>query len=106
MQVDGRLVGAIEYDTRLLADQDSVRRAGELLEIAIDRERFHVVGQEINANHIRPLTSGWVVGTAKPVNIGRRAHVWEIRIEDERGKLVCVSRLTLAVIQLGDNKPA
>ncbi|GAA2977233.1 uncharacterized protein (TIGR00369 family) [Microbacterium terrae] len=67
--------------------------------LAVDRERFHVVGQEINANHIRPVTTGWVTATVSAVNIGRRAHVWEIRIVDEAGKLVCISRCTLAVIE-------
>jgi uncharacterized protein (TIGR00369 family) len=67
--------------------------------LAVDRERFHVVGQEINANHIRPISSGWVTATVTPVNVGRRVHVWEIRIVDEVGKLVCISRCTLAVIE-------
>lgn len=57
-----------------------------------------VVGQEINANHVRPAYSGWVYGTARPEAIGRTAHVWSIRIEDEAGKLVCISRFTVAVI--------
>ncbi|MCC2031696.1 hotdog fold thioesterase [Microbacterium allomyrinae] len=67
--------------------------------LAVDRERFHVVGQEINANHIRPISSGWVTGIVTAVNIGRRAHVWEIRIIDDAGKLICISRCTLAVIE-------
>lgn len=56
------------------------------------------VGMEINANHLRPVTSGWVTGTARPISLGRRSHVWEVRIVDEDGRLVCVSRCTLAVI--------
>lgn len=68
--------------------------------MSIDRDRFHVVGQEINANHLRPGRPGtWVYGAASPLHIGRRAHVWEVKIADERGKLVCVSRCTLAVIE-------
>jgi len=67
--------------------------------LSVDRERFHVVGQEINANHIRPVFSGWVTGTATPAALGRRSQVWEIRIVDEAGKLVCISRCTLAVIE-------
>jgi 1,4-dihydroxy-2-naphthoyl-CoA hydrolase len=67
--------------------------------LTVDRERFHVVGQEINANHIRPVFSGWVTATATPAAIGRRSQVWEIRIVDEAGKLVCISRCTLAVIE-------
>jgi 1,4-dihydroxy-2-naphthoyl-CoA hydrolase len=67
--------------------------------LAVDRERFHVVGQEINANHIRPMFSGWVTATATPAAIGRRSHVWEVRLTDDAGKLVCISRCTLAVIE-------
>lgn len=67
--------------------------------LAVDRERFHVVGQEINANHVRPVFTGWVTATATPAALGRRSHVWEIRIVDDAGKLVCISRCTLAVIE-------
>jgi 1,4-dihydroxy-2-naphthoyl-CoA hydrolase len=56
------------------------------------------VGQEINANHIRPVYDGWVYATARPEALGRSSHVWSIRIEDEAGKLVCISRFTVAVI--------
>lgn len=66
--------------------------------LAVDRERFHVVGQEINANHIRPVSSGWVTATVTPASLGRRSHVWEIRIVNEEGKLACISRCTLAVL--------
>ena len=59
-----------------------------------------VVGIEINANHLRGVRDGLVTGTARPVHVGRQTQVWEIRIEDERQRLVCVSRLTLAVIPL------
>jgi len=64
----------------------------------VDTEKYYCVGQEINANHIRPIRHGEVVGRAEPVHIGRRSHVWSIRIEDERQRLVCISRLTLAVL--------
>lgn len=57
-----------------------------------------VVGIEINANHLRGVREGIVTGTARPLHVGGRTHVWEIKIEDEAGRLVCVSRLTLAVI--------
>jgi uncharacterized protein (TIGR00369 family) len=67
--------------------------------LAVDREHFHVVGQEINANHIRPVFSGWVTATATPAALGRRSQVWEIRIVDDAGKLACISRCTLAVIE-------
>jgi uncharacterized protein (TIGR00369 family) len=64
------------------------------------REGEGCVGIEINANHLRGVRDGLVTGTARPLHIGRQTQVWEIRIEDDRGKLVCVSRLTLAVIPL------
>lgn len=56
------------------------------------------VGIEINANHLRAARDGIVTGTARPIHIGARTQVWDIRIEDERGRLVCISRLTLAVV--------
>lgn len=56
------------------------------------------VGIEINANHLRAVRDGVVTGTARPLHVGRATHVWEIRIEDARGRLVCVSRITLAVV--------
>lgn len=68
--------------------------------MTVDRETHAVVGMEINANHIRPAYDGFVHATARPENIGRTTQVWSIRIEDEAGKLVCISRLTMAVISL------
>jgi 1,4-dihydroxy-2-naphthoyl-CoA hydrolase len=56
------------------------------------------VGLDINANHVRGVKSGTVTGTARPIHLGRSTQVWEIRIEDEQGKLVCIARLTMAVI--------
>ncbi len=57
-----------------------------------------VVGLEINANHIRAVSSGWVTGVAKPVHIGRSTMVWHIELRDDAGELTCVSRLTLSVL--------
>ena len=65
----------------------------------VDGSRFYCVGQEINANHLRAVRSGRVTGTARPVHIGTRSQVWEVRIEDEKGKLACISRITLAVVE-------
>lgn len=62
-----------------------------------DSARQQAVGIEINANHLRAMTGGMVTGTARPVHIGRGTQVWDIRIEDEQGRPVCVSRLTLAM---------
>jgi 1,4-dihydroxy-2-naphthoyl-CoA hydrolase len=56
------------------------------------------VGLDINANHLRAVTGGVVTGIARPLHIGRTTQVWEIRIEDERARLVCIARLTLAVV--------
>lgn len=61
-------------------------------------ENMACVGLDINANHIRSVRSGLVTGIARPIHIGRRTHVWEIHITDEADKLVCLSRLTMAVI--------
>lgn len=67
--------------------------------ILVDSEVWAAVGLEINANHIRPVTKGVVRGTCKPLHIGKTTHVWDIQIHDERNKLVCVSRLTMAIIK-------
>ena len=66
--------------------------------LIIDKTRFMGVGLEINANHLRPVSSGFVIGTCRPIHIGARTHVWDIRIVNERGKPVCVSRLTVAIV--------
>ena len=66
----------------------------------IDPARFAAVGMEINANHVRPARDGWVFATARAENLGRTTQIWSIRIEDEAGKLVCISRLTVAVIEI------
>jgi 1,4-dihydroxy-2-naphthoyl-CoA hydrolase len=64
------------------------------------------VGLDINANHVRALSEGTVTGTARPLHLGRTTQVWEIRIEDERARLVCIARLTLAVVPRPAPKPA
>ncbi|MBN8820917.1 MULTISPECIES: hotdog fold thioesterase [unclassified Spirosoma] len=63
-----------------------------------DPVKQRAVGLEINANHIRSVREGWVYGRCTPIHAGRTTHVWDIRITDEHNKLVCVSRLTVAVI--------
>ncbi len=72
--------------------------------LCVDPARFAVVGLEINANHVRGVKSGWVIGTARPLHRGRTTHVWEIRITDEQDKLVCVSRFTAAILDKGVEK--
>ncbi|WP_081658754.1 hotdog fold thioesterase [Terrimonas ferruginea] len=63
----------------------------------VDHEKFYCVGMEINANHLRSARDGYVTGTARPLHLGGTTHVWDIRITNEAGELVCVSRLTVAV---------
>lgn len=63
-----------------------------------DPTKQRAVGLEINANHLRSVREGWVYGRCTPIHTGRTTHVWDVRITDEGGKLVCVSRLTVAII--------
>jgi len=74
-------------------------------QLCVDSSRFYVVGQEINANHVRSVRSGLVTGTARPLHLGRRSQVWDIRIADDAERLVCVSRLTMSVLD-GHGRPA
>jgi 1,4-dihydroxy-2-naphthoyl-CoA hydrolase len=69
--------------------------------LCVDAKEYQCVGQEINANHVRAARSGWVTGTARPVHLGGRTQVWGMEIVNEAGKLVCISRLTVAVIRRG-----
>lgn len=66
--------------------------------LAVDRSKFACVGLEINANHVRSAREGWVTGICRPLHIGNSTHVWDIRIYDDLNKMICVSRLTVAVI--------
>jgi 1,4-dihydroxy-2-naphthoyl-CoA hydrolase len=105
---DDYLRGTMPVDARtkqpfgLLHGGASVALAESLGSLAgtmcLDATREMAVGLDINANHLRAITEGTVTGTARPLHLGRTTQVWEIRIEDERGKLVCISRLTLAVV--------
>ncbi len=67
--------------------------------LCADPERYLCVGQEINANHLRGMSSGSVVATARPFHLGGRSHVWHIEVRDAHERLVCVSRLTMAIIE-------
>jgi 1,4-dihydroxy-2-naphthoyl-CoA hydrolase len=67
--------------------------------LCVDQSKSYVVGLEVNANHVRSVAGGWVIGTARPLHVGRSTQLWDIHIVDEAGKLVCVSRLTVAVIE-------
>jgi 1,4-dihydroxy-2-naphthoyl-CoA hydrolase len=65
--------------------------------LCVDGAKYFCVGLEINANHLRPVTSGTVTGVATPINRGRSFQIWDIRIYNEEGKMNCISRLTVAV---------
>lgn len=67
--------------------------------MCLDLSKEYCVGLDINANHIRSVRTGTVTGIAKPIHIGRSTHVWEINIVDEQQRLVCVSRITMAILQ-------
>ena len=65
----------------------------------VDPSKYFAVGLDINANHLRPVTEGLVTAIAKPLHMGRTTQVWEIKIENEEGKLACISRLTIAIVE-------
>ena len=65
-------------------------------------EGYRAVGLDINANHLKGATSGWVTGTTRPIHMGRSTHVWQIDLHNDAGELTCVSRITMAVLQ---NRP-
>jgi len=71
--------------------------------LCLDLSRKYCVGLAINGNFVRRVSEGSVFGTARALHLGRRTHLWEIRIENEAGKLVCVSRMTLAILDLADS---
>lgn len=106
------LVGTLPVDARthqpmkILHGGASVALAETLgstaANLCVDTRERVCVGQEINANHLRPVASGVVTGTARPVHIGKRSQVWQVEIRDESARLICISRLTLAVVARED----
>lgn len=70
--------------------------------LVIDPAKFYCVGLEINANHIRSVTQGMVTAKSTPLHLGKTTHVWDIKIYDEGQKLVCISRLTVAIIPINN----
>ena len=66
--------------------------------LIINTNLYMAVGLEINANHLRPVKSGYVKGICTPIHIGGKTHVWDIKIYNNQGKLTCISRLTVAII--------
>ena len=73
--------------------------AGSLAAMLCVDPAYVALGQDINANHLRSISSGLVTATARPFHLGRSSHVWHIEIRDEQERLVCVSRLTMAVVE-------
>ena len=67
--------------------------------LCIDRTQKICVGLSINASHIKAVRSGTVIGTTKPIHLGKSTQIWEIRIEDENNSLICIARLTMAVLE-------
>ena len=90
------LVAALAIHRRCLVLAETLGSTASNL--CLDTGRFYAVGQEINANHLRSARFGRVTGTARALHLGSRTHVWDIQLEDESGRLTCVSRLTMAVI--------
>jgi 1,4-dihydroxy-2-naphthoyl-CoA hydrolase len=102
MPVDNRTVQPF----RILHGGSSVLLAETLGSIAstlsIDLTKYQPVGVEINANHLSSAREGTsVLGTVRPIRVGRTIHVWSIEIKDEQGKMICISRITIAVVQRG-----
>ncbi|MCH5718441.1 hotdog fold thioesterase [Niabella hibiscisoli] len=67
--------------------------------LVVDREKFMVVGMEINANHLRPVLSGYARAVCSPLHLGKSSHVWDIKLYNDSQQLICISRLTVAVIE-------
>jgi 1,4-dihydroxy-2-naphthoyl-CoA hydrolase len=68
--------------------------------LIVNPEKYLAVGLEVNANHLRPVKSGLITAMCTPIHIGGKTHVWDIKMYDDRGKMNCVSRLTVAVVPL------
>lgn len=98
MPVDGRTrqPGAVLHGGASVALAETLASWGA--SFTVDPAVNYCVGMEINANHVRPVAEGWVYGEARPITRGRTTQVWDIRITDEQGRLVCVSRCTMAVL--------
>jgi 1,4-dihydroxy-2-naphthoyl-CoA hydrolase len=100
MPVDNRTVQPMKilHGGASLALAESLGSFGSNL--IIDNTKLACVGLDINANHLRPASSGYVYAEAKPIHIGKKTHVWSIEIKNEQDQLVCISRLTMAVIEI------
>jgi uncharacterized protein (TIGR00369 family) len=113
---DDGLVGRIPVDQRTVQPYRILHGGASVLlaetlgssgaVFCVDRTRFVCLGQEINANHLRPAGTGWVTGVARPIHLGRRSQVWGIELRNGDGRMTCVSRLTLAVLPRPAAEPA
>ncbi|MFK4731608.1 hotdog fold thioesterase [Agromyces mediolanus] len=100
MPVDGRTrqPGGVLHGGASVALAETLASWGASM--TVDPEQYYCVGMEINANHVRPVAEGWVYGEARPLTRGRTTQVWDIRITDEQGRPVCISRCTMAVLPI------
>ena len=73
--------------------------------LMLDTNDQFAVGMEINANHVKGIREGWVTATTRPQHIGRTTHVWSIDINNEQGELICVSRMTVAIVDHRRQRP-
>ncbi len=96
-QVVGYLHGGVSV---VLAE--TVASIGSI--VNVDSDRYLAFGLEINANHLRPKREGMLTGTGTPIHLGRTTHVWDIKITDENGKLICISRCTVAIVERTPDK--
>jgi 1,4-dihydroxy-2-naphthoyl-CoA hydrolase len=105
MPVDARTLqpAGVLHGGALVALAETLGSVGAIC--CVDRSRFSCVGQEINANHLRATRAGLVTGTARPFHMGRRSHVWGIEIRNDADQLVCISRITIAVLDLPPAPP-
>ena len=106
MPVDARTLqpAGVLHGGALVALAETLGSVGAIC--CVDRSRYSCVGQEINANHLRSTSTGLVTGTARPFHMGRRSHVWGIEIRNDSDQLVCISRITLAVLDRPPPPPA
>ena len=66
----------------------------------VDHNQYRCVGQDVSATHLRPVSAGLVSGMAKPVHLGKRSQVWQIKLSDDSDRLTCMVRLILAIIEI------
>lgn len=103
------LEGTMPVDERTIQSRGILHGGASLLfaeslgsiaaNFCVDREQAFCVGMEINANHLRSVRGGVVTGITRPLHLGRSTQVWEIKIYDQKQRLICVSRLTMAVVE-------